>query len=573
MQCFRLPSRVSEKLDQINRDFFWKNSSTRKGLPLIAWDKICCPKTVGGLGLRKTAAVNLAFLAKLAWKFLTQPDNFWAQLLTAKYYNPEGFFHYKIKPSDSWVWKCLLRIRPFLQQGLRWKLGNGKSIHFWTDVWCSQESLASQVGANLSALTDVDIKVCEFITADKQWDSVRLNQVLPPNLVPVVQGIPIPSADVPDSFCWGLTGNGTFSTKSATWKAHEHLSLSSHVWPYKWLWKLNVMPKIRVFLWQLCHNSLPSRATLLRRGIQLDPSCLACLTDIEDTDHIFLHCPLAKQTWDLAISHKWLPSPPFGSLNLLARDQLHDLALQKSPILTRVALLFWSIWKSRNDLIFNNVSPHPMGTLLRAKRSWAEWKLRNSHFLNPLLSQSQSYCPKYCHPSITPSIRWQLPAGGAVKLNCDGAKSSRGASAGFVLRNWTGSFIMAGTRYLAHAPILVAEVTAIRDGLKAALEAGYRHIEVEGDNQVVISAIQGRISPPWQIASLIEDIKNLSQDCSDIYFKHIYREGNMAADWVAKYGCTLQSFSITFFHTPPSREFLFILADDNLGRSLERGTA
>jgi len=66
MQCFRLPSRVSEKLDQINREFFWKNSSTRKGLPLIAWDKICCPKTIGGLGLRKTAAVNLAFLAKLA---------------------------------------------------------------------------------------------------------------------------------------------------------------------------------------------------------------------------------------------------------------------------------------------------------------------------------------------------------------------------------------------------------------------------------------------------------------------------------------------------------------------------
>jgi len=29
MQCFKLPSRVSEKLDQINRDFFWKTSSTR----------------------------------------------------------------------------------------------------------------------------------------------------------------------------------------------------------------------------------------------------------------------------------------------------------------------------------------------------------------------------------------------------------------------------------------------------------------------------------------------------------------------------------------------------------------
>jgi len=309
---------------------------------------------MGGLGLRKTVAVNLAFLTKLAWKFLTKPENFWVQLMTTKYSTPDGFFHCKIRPSDSWVWKCLLRIRPFLKQGLRWKLGNGKSIHFWTDVWCSAESLASKVGSELSLLPDVDIKVCEFITADKQWDSVKLNQVLPSELVQAVQGIPIPSTEVSDSFCWGLTGNGAFSTKSATWKAHEHLSPSSPTWQYKWLWKLNVMPKIRVFLWQLCHNSLPSRGTLLRREIQLDPICPACLNDIEDTDHIFLHCPLAKHTWDLTVVHHWLPSFPFVSLSLPTRDQLHDLALQKSPLLTRVALLLWSIWKSRNAYIFNN---------------------------------------------------------------------------------------------------------------------------------------------------------------------------------------------------------------------------
>jgi len=130
---------------------------------------------------------------------------------------------------------------------------------------------------------------------------------------------------------------------------------------------------------------------------------------------------------------------------------------------------------------------------------------------------------------------------------------------------------MAGTRYLAQAPILVAEATAVRDGLKYALEAGYRHIEVEGDNQVVLNAIQGRITSPWKISTLIEDIKNLSAGCEDISFKHIYREANMAADWVAKYGCLLRSPSLTFFSSPPSREFLYILTDDNLGRSLVRG--
>ena len=48
---------------------------------------------------------------------------------------------------------------------------------------------------------------------------------------------------------------------------------------------------------------------------------------------------------------------------------------------------------------------------------------------------------------------------------------------------------MAGTRFMEHAPILVAEATAMRDGVNAALKAGFRKIQVEGENQIVIKAI------------------------------------------------------------------------------------
>jgi len=130
---------------------------------------------------------------------------------------------------------------------------------------------------------------------------------------------------------------------------------------------------------------------------------------------------------------------------------------------------------------------------------------------------------------------------------------------------------MAGTRYLEQAPVLVAEATAVRDGLKSAIEAGWRRIEVEGDNKVVMSAIHGSITPPWQIAAIIEDIRTLSQGCENITLNHIYRESNMAADWVAKFGCQLRSISLTIFVVPPSRDFLFLLADDNLDRSFARG--
>ena len=35
--------------------------------------------------MRKSGAVNTAFLAKLGWKYLIQLDNFWVKQMQAKY--------------------------------------------------------------------------------------------------------------------------------------------------------------------------------------------------------------------------------------------------------------------------------------------------------------------------------------------------------------------------------------------------------------------------------------------------------------------------------------------------------
>jgi len=96
---------------------------------------------------------------------------------------------------------------------------------------------------------------------------------------------------------------------------------------------------------------------------------------------------------------------------------------------------------------------------------------------------------------------------------------------------------------------------------------------VEGDNWIVIQAVQKQIPSLWQIASIIEDIRNMISKCESVSFTHIYREGNLAADWMAKYGCVLKSHSLSIFTVFPSREFLYILVDDNLGRTLARRVA
>ena len=53
----------------------------------------------------------------------------------------------------------------------------------------------------------------------------------------------------------------------------------------------------------------------------------------------------------------------------------------------------------------------------------------------------------------------------------------------------------------------MAESHALRDGIEAALNAGYSTLDIEGDNSIVIAAVKGDIGVPWRIKTVIYDIR------------------------------------------------------------------
>ena len=220
MQCFQLPQSTSNHINKISRDFFWQKSDTEKGQPLLAWDKVCMPKSKGGLGLRKIESVNKAFQCKLAWKVLTNETSLWIQLLKDKYLKDTTLFKYKKKNTDSPVWKSLLSCRDLLRQGLMWKLGNGKQISFWFDNWIGNFTLADTINLPVEALPSPEARVSDFILQSHTWDIDKLKQTLSDHsIITKIQGITIPVHDMENSFCWGLHSLGNFSTKSAMWLA------------------------------------------------------------------------------------------------------------------------------------------------------------------------------------------------------------------------------------------------------------------------------------------------------------------------------------------------------------------
>lgn len=67
MQTILLPLGLCDKMDKHIRKFWWGFGEQKRGLFLRAWDLICTPKLVGGLGLRRMRDMNMAFTTKLGW--------------------------------------------------------------------------------------------------------------------------------------------------------------------------------------------------------------------------------------------------------------------------------------------------------------------------------------------------------------------------------------------------------------------------------------------------------------------------------------------------------------------------
>lgn len=52
MQGRALPVHLCDKLDKINKDFLWGNTSEKRKLHLVGWSKIITNKENGGLGIQ-----------------------------------------------------------------------------------------------------------------------------------------------------------------------------------------------------------------------------------------------------------------------------------------------------------------------------------------------------------------------------------------------------------------------------------------------------------------------------------------------------------------------------------------
>lgn len=107
-------------------------------------------KDNGGLGIRGLRTMNDTLLLKWWWRFGSEKETLWRQVVCAKYKldTSTWFPHMEANGNTSITWKDIMQINlknPLIfnkfKDNIVLAVGNGKQIRFWNDPWTNDNCL------------------------------------------------------------------------------------------------------------------------------------------------------------------------------------------------------------------------------------------------------------------------------------------------------------------------------------------------------------------------------------------------------------------------------------------------
>lgn len=168
-----------------------------------------------------------------------------------------------------------------------------------------------------------------------------------------------------DLWRWRLEEDGAFSVKSMYSRLETLMVPVDNLQDgerrvFAQIRKSSAPSKVVVFAWKLLHDRIPTKINLaIRNSLPPDSSlqCVWCNNSIEDSTHLFLHCEGVGKVWCKLM--EWLefnfliPPNLFIMWECWNGEFLNKKLRRGGRLIWHAAI--WSIWKARNDRIFNNV--------------------------------------------------------------------------------------------------------------------------------------------------------------------------------------------------------------------------
>ncbi|KAJ9691389.1 hypothetical protein PVL29_013542 [Vitis rotundifolia] len=292
LSLFRMSKIIAKRLEKFQRDFLWGGGSLEGKVHLINWEVVCSQKEKGGLGIRKIDFLNKALLGKWIWRFASEKDNLWKRVIGVKY-GQEGCGWRTKEARGTFgvgVWKDIMKEANWCWESIKFKVGKGTRVMFWTDQWCGNAVL-SQNFPQLFTLA-----VHRNATVNEVWDSSlgqggwnirfsrdfndwELDQIR--DLLNMLRDFRTSSEE--DLVIWKGGGHDIFGVKDAY---NMLVGSIACAFPNRCIWVDKVPTKVSFFAWEATWGKILTLDRLQKRGWQLPNRCFLSGCEEENVNHI-----------------------------------------------------------------------------------------------------------------------------------------------------------------------------------------------------------------------------------------------------------------------------------------------
>ncbi|KAL6228202.1 hypothetical protein ACLB2K_002156 [Fragaria x ananassa] len=601
MHCFKFPSTLCTEIDYVIANFWWGQKDSEFKIHWKSWAFLGQPKDCGGLGFRNLNDFNIALLAKQVWRLFSNPDSFCAKIIKGIYYPNCSILSAGKGSRASWAWSSLLEGKALIVKGSRWQIGNGCQVDIWSDRWILNAN-PGYLRPLLPISSSRPKMVEELIDWDtNSWCLDEISDLLSEEERLQIELLLFGDESMPDRLIWPATKNGSYSVRSgyhffhsqnlkpSSTHAHSSHRVDSSVW--NTIWKLNVTPKVKNFMWRIMVNALPSYLNLFNRKIIQNPLCPVCELFPKSIEHIFLQCH--------GVVCSWFASDLNYKVDLQAIDTFDkwfeviiciagkNKQLQ-ADYLTMVCYLCWEIWKARCSFVYQGTSINPSSIASTASKAATEFILHSrnknqvSQQCEPLQSSQNPFLhhlpelTKFMFITITQTFphnasarhnceHWKPPSQGHIKINFDAtwAMDTHLVGIGVVARNYHGDLIDGAHTTCQAGSALEAEARAGIEACSLAEKLTPFPIIIESDSKCLIDAIN---SPSncniWSIYPAVAKIKNSPSFRQRFVWSWISRKANSAADHLAS--LTVRRMCPDVWIDRPPSSLVGILSRDGL---------
>ncbi|XP_074282921.1 uncharacterized protein LOC141607469 [Silene latifolia] len=367
------------------------------------------------------------------------------------------------------------------------------------------------------------MKVAHLMKPDKTgWNEQLLDELFLPFEKDRIRNIRLRDSSPADDWCWDPSKDGEYSVKTAyhllygRGEQEKKLDFVCDKWLWNTIWRTPVLPRVKTFVWQLCHDALPTKHNIGRRLGSSDTECPFCSNTMETCLHTLRDCGWVYGIWEgVGIEEQvdiWVER-----VREWVEGVLRELGEEERMIFL---LTCWAIWERRNNAIFKGGDRH-CGLVVRRMQDLF-WELKKVDETERGSGQGAW-------------ISWVLGEGiGEVEKEDAGVVAELGIGLGAVARSSEGKLEWVVVVHLAvvRDPTMVkAEVVLM--GLKEAKRVGHARIIIESACLNFITELRERKTGRADIFRVYDDILSLCCSFVSVDFSYIRRESNSVAHNVA----------------------------------------